>query len=292
MAAPPVQIAEMARQNIRAQRARLGRTQASVSKRMNQLGFSWYPQTVGLVERNQRPLYADELVALALCLDTTPDVLYGPPGDVSSVMFGDKQVPAQRLWIIDDSIRWDGDTLMISAPSVTYRPAEQRAMVHELRDQLGRQAGDDHDQAQEPIVAAIVTSPLGVLVGRRMDGKPPWTFIAGEREPGEAPADTAIREVKEEAGLRIRAGEVIGERVHPKSGRHMVYLAAAPTHGTDVFVGDEEELAEVRWVSLAEADQLMGGTIYEPVHEYLARELRRQPGGGTGGDEERGDDRD
>ena len=34
-------------------------------------------------------------------------------------------------------------------------------------------------------------------------------------------------------------------------------MAAAPTHGTDVIVGDEEELAEVRWVSLAEADELM-----------------------------------
>ncbi len=111
-----------------------------------------------------------------------------------------------------------------------------------------------------------------------MDGKPPWTFIAGEQEPGERPEDTAIREVKEETGLRIRAGEVIGERVHPKSGRHMIYMAAAPTHGTDFIVGDEEELAEVRWVSLAEAGQLMGGMIYEPVREYLARELRRQGG--------------
>ena len=37
----------------------------------------------------------------------------------------------------------------------------------------------------------------------------------------------------------------------------MIYIAAAPTHGTEVFVGDEDELAEVRWVSLAEADELM-----------------------------------
>ena len=28
---------------------------------------------------------------------------------------------------------------------------------------------------------------LGVLAGRRNDGKPPWTFIAGEQEPGERP---------------------------------------------------------------------------------------------------------
>ena len=38
-----------------------------------------------------------------------------------------------------------------------------------------------------PIAAAIVTSHLGVPVARRNDGKPPWTFVAGEIEPGEDP---------------------------------------------------------------------------------------------------------
>lgn len=124
-----------------------------------------------------------------------------------------------------------------------------------------------------PVVAAIVTSHEGVLMGRRNDNKPPWTFIAGEIEPGESPADAAVREVKEEAGLRIVAGGVIGRRVHPKTGRTMVYMAAQPTHGTEVFVGDEDELAEVRWISLAEADELTGGTIFEPVRQHLRRML-------------------
>jgi 8-oxo-dGTP diphosphatase len=121
-------------------------------------------------------------------------------------------------------------------------------------------------------VAAIVTSAHGVLVGRRNDGTPPWTFIAGEAEPGEQPADTAIREVKEETGLEVVAGAVIGERDHPATGRHMIYMAARPVRGTDVFVGDADELAEVRWVGLAEADELLPG-MYGPVREHLAREI-------------------
>ena len=127
-----------------------------------------------------------------------------------------------------------------------------------------------------PVVAAIVTSPLGVLVGRRHDGKPPWTFIAGEQDAvkDENPADTAVREVKEETGLRIVAGEVIGERVHPKTGRTMIYVAAkpAPRAGTSVIVGDTDELAEVRWIGLAEADELLPG-MFEPVREHLEREI-------------------
>jgi 8-oxo-dGTP diphosphatase len=125
-----------------------------------------------------------------------------------------------------------------------------------------------------PVVAAIVISAKGVLVGQRRDGKPPWTFIAGEQDAvkDENPADTAVREVKEETGLRIVAGEVIGERVHPQTGRTMIYVAGTPTHGTDVFVGDEAELAEVRWVSLAEVGELLP-SMFGPVREYLDREL-------------------
>jgi len=124
----------------------------------------------------------------------------------------------------------------------------------------------------QPVVAAIVTSTLGVLAGRRNDGRPPWTFIAGEIEPGEAQADAAVREVKEETGLLVRAGhQEIGRRVHPKTGRTMIYLACTPVGAaTDVFVGDTEELAEVRWLSLADVDELMPG-VFEPVREHLGR---------------------
>jgi 8-oxo-dGTP diphosphatase len=157
---------------------------------------------------------------------------------------------------------------------------EMRRRLDELEEmarlsQMARQHHEERKAREAPsIVAAIVTSPLGVLVGRRNDATPPWTFIAGEQDAvqDENPADTAVREVKEETGLRVQAGDVIGQRVHPKTGHTMIYLAAMPTHGTDVFVGDEDELAEVRWVSLAEADELLPG-MFEPVREHLAREL-------------------
>lgn len=124
-----------------------------------------------------------------------------------------------------------------------------------------------------PVVAAIVTCERGVLVGRRHDGRPPWTFIAGEVEPGESIADAAVREVKEEAGLRVVAAErEIARRVHPKTGRTMVYLACSPTGHTDVFVGDIDELAEVKWATLAEAEALLPG-MFEPVHRYLIEQF-------------------
>lgn len=111
----------MMRGNIRAQRARLGLTQENVATRMNMLGYAWYKQTTGLVERNQRPLGADELSALALCLETTPDQLYLPPPDVHSVLFGGHAIPAQRLSVVDGSVSWDGDTMTVAPPAAAPR---------------------------------------------------------------------------------------------------------------------------------------------------------------------------
>lgn len=125
----------------------------------------------------------------------------------------------------------------------------------------------------QPVVAAIVTSALGVLIARRNDGKPPWTFIAGEIEPGESQADAAVREVKEETGLLVEAmPREIGRRVHPATGRTMIYLACRPTGKIDVFVGDEDELAEVKWATLAEAERRLPG-MFPPVHAHLVSEF-------------------
>jgi 8-oxo-dGTP pyrophosphatase MutT (NUDIX family) len=126
-----------------------------------------------------------------------------------------------------------------------------------------------------PVVAAIVISNAGVLIARRNDGKPPWTFIAGEIEAGESPADAAVREVREETGLQIDVGGEIGRRVHPQTARTMVYIAAWPTHGTGAVVLDTEDLAELRWVGFTEADDLMSGQIFEPVRQHLKQTFRK-----------------
>jgi excisionase family DNA binding protein len=168
--------------------------------------------------------------------------------------------------------RWAHQGLV--TPALRTAGGHFRWDIDDLRGQLramDRTAHDTNKPEPQPVVAAIVTSEHGVLVGRRNDGKPPWTFIAGEIEPGESPADAGIREVKEETGLLVAAGPEIGRRVHPATGRTMIYMAARPTHGTDIFVGDRGELAEVRWVSLAEADKLMQPYgMFGPVREHIA----------------------
>lgn len=127
----------------------------------------------------------------------------------------------------------------------------------------------------EAIVAAIVTSRRGVLVTQRLDGVPPWGFVTGKIEPGESPADAAVREVKEETGLEVQHGEIIGQRLHPVTKLLVIYMTArmARAASTEVFNGDLTELTAVRWMNLAEAAELLPD-MYEPVRKYLGRVVR------------------
>lgn len=121
---------------------------------------------------------------------------------------------------------------------------------------------------QPTIVAAIITSPQGVLLARRHDGKPEWTFPSGAQEAGEHYADTAVRETLEETGLAVTAHHLIGERIHPRTARHMVYVAADPVNGTEVKVGDPDEHFEVGWYPWAAAEGMLPH-LFKPVADHL-----------------------
>lgn len=127
----------------------------------------------------------------------------------------------------------------------------------------------------EAIVAAIVTSRRGVLITQRLDGVPPWGFVTGKIEPGESPADAAVREVKEETGLEVQHGEIIGQRLHPVTQRLVVYMTARLANGasSETFIVDRTELSAVQWVSPAEAAARLPG-MYEPVRKYLGSVVR------------------
>jgi 8-oxo-dGTP diphosphatase len=251
------------------------------------------PTSIARMENGKRMIRFNEAVALADILDLRVYDLIRTEHFMTMDPAGIREEIARVRTELDDltarlvdaesdlrSAQYSAAELRRLRERTEIRLAALEARLQEARPGFTGRGWKGPMPETRPIVAAIVTSAKGVLVGKRVDGKPPWTFIAGEQDAvkDELPEDTAIREVKEETGLRIRADEVIGERVHPQTGRTMIYLAATPTHGTDVFVGDEAELAEVRWVSLAEANKLLPG-MYEPVREYLAATIG--PGSGS-----------
>jgi len=120
---------------------------------------------------------------------------------------------------------------------------------------------------QAHVGLAVITSDHGVLIAKRRDGIPPWTFLGGEIHEGESAMDALRRRVQAEGGLRVQQVQFIGRRIHPKTSRVMVYCHVAVEPG-DPQLGDPEDLEEVRWVSIDETRTLMSD-MYGPVRQYL-----------------------
>lgn len=126
------------------------------------------------------------------------------------------------------------------------------------------------------ISAAIITASDRVLMVRRRvkEGELSWQFPAGGIEPGESPEEAAVRETLEETGLKVEAASLIGQRIHPKTGREMSYTACRVIDG-EAHVADADELDAVAWVRLDEIPQYVPYGLFEPVQEYLDNALGR-----------------
>jgi 8-oxo-dGTP pyrophosphatase MutT (NUDIX family) len=167
-------------------------------------------------------------------------------------------------------------TYMLDSKSVTITELASFMGVSRTRaSQMIKAARERGNPVTEPstlpeqphVALAIITSDRGVLVAKRADGIPPWTFLGGEILDGETSSDAARRRVQAEAGLPVTSVRFIGRRLHPKTSRVMVYLHVEVGDG-DPTLGDPDDLAEVRWASIDETRELMPD-MYGPVRQYL-----------------------
>ncbi|MER6913871.1 NUDIX hydrolase [Streptomyces sp. NPDC000594] len=118
-------------------------------------------------------------------------------------------------------------------------------------------------------LAVIQLRGAVLLIRSPEDSEPRWRFPGGKVEPREKPERAAARETREETGLLVEAGQLIGARIHPQTGRHLIYIACTPAGGT-AYRASPREVAEVAWIPrhLALGTYLPG--LFEPVHHFLA----------------------
>lgn len=129
-----------------------------------------------------------------------------------------------------------------------------------------------------PVAAAIIVHDGRVLLVRRRitEGELSWQFPAGVVEPGESGEQAAVRETLEETGLTVSEVKTLGERVHPATGRRMIYVVCAQVTG-EAYVADVDELAEVAWCDRVGVAERVPFPFYPAVQEYLDEVLRGDP---------------
>lgn len=135
---------------------------------------------------------------------------------------------------------------------------------------MSEDAKQEANEKQPAIAAAVVVQDSRVLLVQRRiaEGSLSWQFPAGAVEQGESYAHAAVRETAEETALVVEAITVLGERVHPNTGRLMGYVACEVKGGT-AHLADADELANLAWVSAAELDDFVPHGFAPVVQRYL-----------------------
>ncbi|MFJ4860680.1 NUDIX hydrolase [Streptomyces sp. NPDC088748] len=139
-------------------------------------------------------------------------------------------------------------------------------------------ASAGHQLLLLPGVTAIVFDDLGrVLLGRRSDTGQ-WAVVGGIAEPGEQPAETAVREVYEETAVRCVAERVVlvqmtGQITYPNGDvcqfQDITFRCRAT--GGEARANDHESL-EVAWFEVDALPPL------DPFGlERIQRALRDEP---------------
>jgi 8-oxo-dGTP diphosphatase len=124
------------------------------------------------------------------------------------------------------------------------------------------------------ISAGIITQDGAVLLVQRKvkEGVLSWQFPAGEVEPGETLEEAAARETVEETGLTVSPVRLLGERIHPNTGRRMAYVACDIISGT-AHVADADDLADLAWVKPADFSTFVPYGFAPVVQDYLESAL-------------------
>ena len=106
-----------------------------------------------------------------------------------------------------------------------------------------------------PCVGAIVTDEAGRLLLIQRGHEPEtgrWSLPGGRVEPGESDAQAVVRETREETGLQVTCGALVGsvERPGPRGAVLDIRDYSATVTGGTLTAGDDA--ADARWVNPAD----------------------------------------
>jgi ADP-ribose pyrophosphatase YjhB (NUDIX family) len=132
------------------------------------------------------------------------------------------------------------------------------------------------------VTGCVINERHQILLGRRSDTGE-WAMVYGINEPGEQPADTVVREIKEETGVDAIVTDLVAVTSDPNPMRyangdeaqymdHSFLCALQPGGNAKPFVGDEESL-NVGWFDLDDLPEPLAASTVERLklfRQYIA----------------------
>jgi 8-oxo-dGTP diphosphatase len=114
---------------------------------------------------------------------------------------------------------------------------------------MARKVGEGKQRTLR-VLAAILYQDGRLLIAKRKKGdrfEGLWEFPGGKIEPEEKPEDCLVRELREEFGVKARAGRFLGSIHHVSASLSIELLAYAVAHVAGVFHLYDHD--EIRWVT-------------------------------------------
>lgn len=132
----------------------------------------------------------------------------------------------------------------------------------------------------EVVGSAIIQNSKGeILLVKSPKWSNKWTFPGGHVEPGEKIIDAILRETKEETGISLLKGEIIGfgELINSKDfyrSAHFIYFNVFSKTKNSIVKIDNKELIDYKWVVPKEAIKMnLAGSYRDSIKKFLRRTI-------------------
>ena len=121
----------------------------------------------------------------------------------------------------------------------------------------------------EKIVVGIVVSDSRVLMVLRsvIEDNLSWVFPGGKVLDSEGEEAAVLREISEETGLICKVVKRLGERVHPNSGKMIIYFACEYVSGE--LNDSSSEIERVEWVDIKQVKERITSDLFDKVEDFL-----------------------